>query len=218
VRIVLAEDGALLREGLIGLLERFDHEVVAAVSDAESLISAVDEHRPAIVITDVRMPPSFTDEGLRAAVRLRSAHPSLGVLVLSQYVAEAYAAELLDSTGGGGLGYLLKDRVSDVAEFIATMGRVAGGETVIDPVVVRQMLRRHRDPLENLTPREHEVLGLMAEGLSNNAISRQLKVTEAAISKHIANIFSKLDIVPNGEHNRRVLAVLTCLRHVPETS
>ena len=211
MRIVLAEDSALLREGLVGLLERFDHEVVAAVRDADAMVETVQEHVPDIVVTDVRMPPTFTDEGLRAAVLLRQGHPGLGVLALSQYVAHSYAAELLRCRGEGGIGYLLKDRISEVTEFLAAIARVADGETVIDPEVVQQVLRRPRSPLTQLTRREREELTHMAEGRSNAAIGERLTITEAAVSKHIAGIFSKLGIPPDGGRNRRVLAVLTFL-------
>ncbi|GAA2097939.1 response regulator transcription factor [Actinomadura alba] len=212
VRVVLAEDGVLLREGLAGLLERFGHRVVAAVGDAEALMAAVEEHEPDLVITDVRMPPSFTDEGLRAAVTLRSRHPRLAVLALSQYVERTYAAELLEPDGAAGVGYLLKDRIGDVAEFLGALRQVAGGATVIDPEVVRQLLRDRADPLRRLTAREREVLALMAEGRSNAAIARELVVTEAAVSKHIANLLAKLDLPPSEDHNRRVMAILAYLR------
>ncbi|MFI6107977.1 response regulator [Streptomyces sp. NPDC051310] len=212
LRIVLAEDGVLLREGLVGLLGRFGHEVVAAVGDADALRDAVGEHDPDIVVTDVRMPPGFQDEGLRAAVALRAERPALPVLVLSQYVQRAYAAELLDSGDGTGVGYLLKDRVGQVGEFVDALSRVAAGGTVVDPEVVRQLLRRRRDPLEALTPREREVLGLVAEGHSNGAIARRLVVTEAAVGKHIGNILGKLNLPPAEDTHRRVLAVLTYLR------
>jgi DNA-binding NarL/FixJ family response regulator len=209
---VLAEDSVLLREGLIALLARFGHEVVAAVGDAEALLTAVGEHAPDVVVTDVRMPPGFQDEGMRAAVRLRTERPSLPVLVLSQYVQRTYASELLDSGDGSGVGYLLKDRVGQVEEFHAALTEVASGGTVVDPEVVRQLIRRRRDPLERLTPREREVLGLVAEGKSNNAIARQLVVSEAAVGKHIGSILAKLDLPPADETHRRVLAVLTYLR------
>ncbi|MFJ8587711.1 response regulator [Streptomyces sp. NPDC093595] len=212
LRIVLAEDGVLLREGLVGLLGRFGHEVVAAVGDADALRGAVGEHDPDIVVTDVRMPPGFQDEGLRTAVALRAERPALPVLVLSQYVQRAYAAELLDSGDGTGVGYLLKDRVGQVGEFVDALSRVAAGGTVVDPEVVRQLLRRRRDPLEALTPREREVLGLVAEGHSNGAIARRLVVTEAAVGKHIGNILGKLNLPPAEDTHRRVLAVLTYLR------
>ncbi|MEU1889805.1 response regulator transcription factor [Streptomyces pristinaespiralis] len=209
---MLAEDSVLLREGLIALLARFGHEVVAAVGDADALLTAVGEHAPDVVVTDVRMPPGFQDEGMRAAVRLRTEHPSLPVLVLSQYVQRTYASELLDSGDGSGVGYLLKDRVGQVEEFHAALTEVASGGTVVDPEVVRQLIRRRRDPLERLTPREREVLGLVAEGKSNNAIARQLVVSEAAVGKHIGSILAKLDLPPADETHRRVLAVLTYLR------
>lgn len=202
----------LLREGLIALLGRFGHEAVAAVGDADALTAAVAEHSPDIVVTDVRMPPGFQDEGMRAAVRLRAERPSLPVLVLSQYVQRTYASELLDSGDGAGVGYLLKDRVGQVEEFHAALQDVAAGGTVVDPEVVRQLIRRRRDPLERLTPREREVLGLVAEGKSNNAIARQLVVSEAAVGKHIGSILAKLDLPPADETHRRVLAVLTYLR------
>ncbi|MEO3874104.1 response regulator transcription factor [Nonomuraea sp. B12E4] len=212
LRIALAEDGVLLREGLAGLLDRFGHAVVASVGDGEALVAAVAEHGPDIVIADVRMPPGFTDEGLRAALALRAAHPGLAILVLSQYVEQTYAAELLDSDGGAGIGYLLKDRIGDVREFVDAVERVAEGHTVVDPEVVRQLLSRRRGPLSRLTPREREVLGLVAEGHSNATIARVLFVTEAAVAKHIANIFAKLDLPPAADGHRRVLAVLAYLR------
>jgi len=209
---VLAEDSVLLREGLIGLLSRCGHEVVAAVGDAQALVTAVEEHAPDIVVTDVRMPPGFQDEGLHAAVRLREKRPTLPVLVLSQYVQRTYAAELLDSGDGSGVGYLLKDRVGQVEEFVEALHKVADGGTVVDPEVVRQLLRRRRDPLERLSPREREVLALIAEGKSNGAIAKELVVSEAAIGKHIGNILTKLDLPPTDKTHRRVLAVLTYLR------
>ncbi|MEE1828979.1 response regulator transcription factor [Streptomyces sp. BE20] len=212
LRIVVAEDGVLLREGLVGLLARFGHEVVAAVGDAEALRTAVGTHAPDLVVTDVRMPPGQTDEGLRAAVALRERRPGLRVLVLSQYVQHSYAAELLDSGDGSGVGYLLKDRIGQIEEFVAAVATVAAGGTVVDPEVVRQLLRRRRDPLERLTPREREVLALMAEGRSNAAICRELVVSDAAVGKHIGNILMKLDLPPAEESHRRVLAVLRFLR------
>ena len=202
----------LLREGLIGLLGRCGHEVVAAVGDAQALIAAAEEHTPDIVVTDVRMPPGFQDEGLHAAVRLRESRPGLPVLVLSQYVQRTYASELLDSGDGTGVGYLLKDRVGQVEEFVDALSEVADGGTVVDPEVVRQLLRRRRDPLERLTPREREVLALIAEGKSNGAIARELVVSEAAVGKHIGGILTKLDLPPADETHRRVLAVLAYLR------
>ncbi|MFE0339220.1 response regulator [Streptomyces sp. NPDC058955] len=212
LRVVLAEDGVLLREGLIGLLSRFGHQVVAAVGDAEALRAAVAAHDPDVVLTDVRMPPGFQDEGLRAAVALRAERPGLPVLVLSQYVQRDYASDLLDSGDGTGVGYLLKDRVGQVEEFVDALDRVAAGGTVVDPEVVRQLLRRRRDPLAALTPREREVLALVAEGHSNGEVARRLVVTEAAVGKHIGNILAKLDLPPAEDTHRRVLAVLAYLQ------
>ncbi|MFF7854535.1 response regulator [Streptomyces sp. NPDC007904] len=209
---MLAEDSVLLREGIAGLLGRCGHEVVAAVGDAEALVAAVEKHTPDIVVTDVRMPPGFQDEGLHAAVRLRERRPTLPVLVLSQYVQRTYASDLLDSGDGTGVGYLLKDRVGQVEEFVEALCEVADGGTVVDPEVVRQLLRRRRDPLERLTPREREVLALVAEGRSNGAVARELVVSEAAVGKHIGNIFTKLDLPPAEATHRRVLAVLAYLR------
>jgi DNA-binding NarL/FixJ family response regulator len=210
--VVLAEDSVLLREGLTGLLARFGHEVVAAVGDAGALPAAVATYRPDIVVTDVRMPPAFQDEGLRAALALRAVQPTLPVLVLSQYVQRSYAAELLDTGDGTGVGYLLKDRIGQVEEFVTALESVAAGGTVVDPEVVRQLLRRRRDPLEALTPREREVLGLVAEGKSNAAIARALVVTEAAVGKHIGNILGKLGLPQADGTHRRVLAVLAYLK------
>ncbi|WP_224280671.1 response regulator transcription factor [Streptomyces sp. LS1784] len=209
---MVAEDGVLLREGLVGLLARFGHQVVAAVGDAEALRTAVGEHRPDLVVTDVRMPPGQSDEGLRAALALRERFPALPVLVLSQYVQHSYAARLLEAGDGSGVGYLLKDRIGQIEEFVAALGAVAAGGTVVDPEVVRQLLRRRRSPLDRLTPREREVLALMAQGRSNAAICRELVVSEAAVSKHIGNILMKLDLPPAEETHRRVLAVLEFLR------
>ncbi|TQS40762.1 response regulator transcription factor [Cryptosporangium phraense] len=214
MRIVLAEDSVLLREGLVALLTRYGHEVVAAVGDAPSLIDAVERAGPDLVITDVRMPPTHSDDGLRAAVSLRTKNSALPVLVLSQYVEQTYAAELLDTGDTGGVGYLLKDRVGDVDDFADAVGRVAGGGTVVDPEVVRQLLRRRSDPLDRLTAREVEVLALMAEGRSNAAIARTLVVTEAAVTKHIGNILAKLDLPIDADDHRRVLAVLAYLRRL----
>jgi DNA-binding NarL/FixJ family response regulator len=213
---VLAEDATLMRAGLVSLLEGLSHTVVAAVGDGDSMMAAAREHRPDLVITDVRMPPSFTDEGLRAAVTLRASDPSAAVavsFVLSQYAATAYAAELLGPSGRAGVGYLLKDRIGEVADFSDAVSRVAAGETVIDPDVVRQLLNRRRttNPLDRLTTREREVLGQMAEGHNNPSIARTLGISDAAVAKHIGNIFTKLDL-PEADGHRRVLAVLTYLR------
>ncbi|WP_424215339.1 response regulator [Streptomyces sp. BI20] len=213
---MLAEDSVLLRAGLVELLTRGGHRVLAAAADAEGLREAVARERPDLVVTDVRMPPDFADEGLRAALALRAADPALPVLVLSQYVAGAYAARLFAEAagGGGGLGYLLKDRIGDVDEFLDAVDSVAAGRTVVDPEVVRVLVRGAADgggPVGRLTPREREVLGLMAQGLNNQALASRLSVTEAAVVKHAGNIFAKLDLDPT-EGNRRVLAVLTHLR------
>jgi DNA-binding NarL/FixJ family response regulator len=213
IRVVLAEDAVLLREGLAGLLERFGFRAVAIVGDAEALRAAVAEHAPDLLITDIRMPPTFTDEGLRAAAELHRTYPGLAVVVLSQYVQHAYAADLLDSGDGRGVGYLLKDRVADVEEFIAALRRVVAGGTVVDPQVISQLLRRRRDPLSALSAREREVLALMAEGHSNAAIARHLVVTEAAVGKHVGNILFKLRLPQTDDTNRRVLAVLAYLRN-----
>lgn len=209
MRIVIAEDAALLREGLSQLLTTAGHEVVAAVSDGEALLAAVDTHRPDLSIVDVRMPPTHTDEGIRAAHALRRRNPGERILVLSQIVSGRAAADLL-TTGDGGVGYLLKDRVGNVEDFLRALETVAAGGEVIDPEVVRKLLRR-RSRLDALTPRETEVLALMAEGKSNAAIARQLLVTEAAIAKHINRIFAKLDLGDDRTH-KRVQAVLTYLR------
>ena len=212
IRVVIAEDGVLLREGLAGLLERFGMRAVAAVGDASALRAAVAEHGPDLVITDIRMPPGFTDEGLRAAVELRRDQPGLAVVALSQYVQHGYAADLLDSGDGQGVGYLLTDRVVDVEDFIDALRRVAAGGTVVDPQVVRQLVRRRRDPLASLSAREREVIALIAEGRSNAAIARQLVVSEAAVGKHVGNILAKLRLPQTDDTNRRVLAVLAYLR------
>ncbi|PDP89462.1 DNA-binding response regulator [Glycomyces fuscus] len=215
VPTVLAEDGVLLREGLSGILERFGFPVVASVGDADALLSAVAEHAPGLVVTDIRMPPGFTDEGLRAAVRLRRERPGLAVVALSQYVELSYATDLLDSGDGRGVGYLLKQRVGDVREFASVLRRVVDGATFVDPEVVRQLLRRRADPLERLTPREREVLALMAEGRSNGAIARELVVSDAAVGKHVGNILAKLDLPQDDGVHRRVQAVLAYLRGRP---
>jgi DNA-binding NarL/FixJ family response regulator len=208
---VIAEDSVLLREGLIELLPRFGFEVAAAVGDADGLVAAVQRTRPDLVVTDVRMPPGFTDEGLRAAVALREADPGLAVVALSQYVQHSYAGELLASSQGRAIGYLLKDRVGDLAEFAEMLRRVAAGGTVVDPEVVRQLMQRQRDPLRHLSPREREVLALIAEGHSNAAIGRILTLTEAGVGKHIGNLLAKLNLPVSDDTNRRVLAVLTYL-------
>jgi DNA-binding NarL/FixJ family response regulator len=212
VRVVLGEDLTLLRDGLIRLLSAYDMEVVAAVDSGPELLRALIHHRPDVAVVDVRLPPTFTDEGLRAAIKARTALPGLPVLVLSQHVEPLYARELL-SAGTGGLGYLLKDRVSDVLRFIEAVRTVAAGGNAMDPEVVSQLLaRRERDgQLGRLTSREREVLALMAEGNSNAGIASRLVVTEKAVNKHIGNIFTKLGLYPAGDANRRVLAVLTYL-------
>ncbi|MGW8672883.1 response regulator [Streptomyces niveus] len=212
LRIVLAEDSVLLRDGLTGLLERFGHQVVAGAGTADELTEAVATHRPDIVVTDVRMPPGFSDEGLRAALALRERQPDLPILVLSQYVQRAYAEELLDSSDGTSVGYLLKERIGHVEEFVDAVRRVAKGATVVDPEVVRQLLRHRRDPLSRLTPREQEVLALMAEGRSNAAVGAALHVSEGTVSKHFGSILTKLDLSLTDATNRRVLAVLAYLR------
>jgi DNA-binding NarL/FixJ family response regulator len=213
MRVVIADDAVLLREGLVRLVEENDCTVVAAVGDGPSLVQAILEHRPDVSIVDVRMPPTHTDEGLRAAVEARAKVPGSPVLVLSQYVEVEYADDLLADRLGA-VGYLLKDRVSEVAEFMDALRRVASGGTVLDPEVVGQLLvrRRRDDPLRSITPREREVLALMAEGLSNTAIARKIVVTEGAVEKHVRNIFTKLDLPPDEEQHRRVLAVLAYLR------
>jgi DNA-binding NarL/FixJ family response regulator len=212
VRVVLAEDLALLRDGLIRLLEANDFEVVEAVDNGPSLLRALVTHRPDVAVVDVRLPPTFTDEGLRAAIAARSQLPGLPVLVLSQYVEQLYARELLADRSGG-VGYLLKDRVFNVAQFVDAVRQVAAGGTAMDPEVVAQLLtRRSGDrPLATLTPREREVLELMAEGRSNAAIAARMFVTEKAVSKHTNNIFGKLGLPQSEDDNRRVLAVLAYL-------
>ena len=212
MRIVLGEDLTLLRDGLARLLAAYDMHVVAAVDNGPELVTAMVEHRPDVAVVDVRLPPTFTDEGLRAAIAARRRVPGLPVLVLSQHVEQLYARELM-SGAVGGFGYLLKDRVSDVVRFVEAVRTVAAGGSVMDPEVVSQMLaRRARDvSLTRLTSREREVLALMAEGRSNAAIAQRMVVTEKAVSKHINSIFTKLDLHPAGDDNRRVLAVLTYL-------
>ncbi|WP_412543804.1 response regulator transcription factor [Longispora sp. K20-0274] len=212
MRIVIAEDSVLLREGLVRLLSSMGIEVVRAVGDAEALLDAVGEHAPDLALVDVRMPPSHTDEGLRAALVIRRQWPKVAVLVLSQYVEERYATELLSGETSG-VGYLLKDRIADVLEFAETVRRVAGGGTALDPEVVSQLLVRHRrDPLERLSPRERDVLSLMAEGRSNSAIAAALVVSDSAVAKHVNSIFTKLDLATADTDHRRVLAVLKYLR------
>lgn len=212
MRVVLGEDLTLLRDGLIRLLTAYGMEVVEAADNGPALLRALVTHRPDVAVVDVRLPPTFTDEGLKAAIEARAQVPGLPVLVLSQHVEQLYARELL-SGGGGGLGYLLKDRVSDVRRFIEAVRTVADGGTAMDPEVISQLLaRRARDePLGRLTPREREVLALMAEGRTNAGIAARLVVSEKAVSKHINNIFTKLDLYRGGDDNRRVLAVLTYL-------
>ncbi|MFJ2558899.1 MULTISPECIES: response regulator [unclassified Streptomyces] len=215
MRVVIAEDHALLREGLVLLLSSAGHEVVAVAGSGPEVVPALLEHRPDIAVLDVRMPPGFRDEGLRAALAAREEIPGLPVLVLSQYVEESYAAELL---GGGakGVGYLLKDRVGRVDEFLDALDRVAAGGTALDPEVVAELLTRRRDsPLDSLTPREREVLKLMAEGHDNTTMAAALVVTERAVSKHIGNVFLKLGLPPSDSGHRRVQAVLTYLNNVP---
>jgi DNA-binding NarL/FixJ family response regulator len=213
VRVVIAEDLALLRDGLTRLLEAYDFEVVAAVDDAVKLAEALRTLQVDIAVVDVRMPPTFTDEGLRAAIEARAERPGLPVLVLSQYVEQLYARELL-SSGDGAVGYLLKDRVADVTTFVEAVRTVAGGGTVLDPEVVSTLIARAKpdSPIARLTEREREVLGQMAEGRSNVAIAARLFVTEKAISKHTSNIFAKLDLPPDDDDNRRVLAVIAYLQ------
>ncbi|MEV0728895.1 MULTISPECIES: response regulator transcription factor [Polymorphospora] len=219
MRVVIADDAVLLREGIIRLLTEHGHDVVAAVGDGDTFVEAVVVHKPDVSIVDVRMPPSHTDEGLRAAVEARQRVPRTPILVLSQYVEVSYADDLLATAagaggGGGGIGYLLKDRVAAIEEFLDAVARVAAGGTVLDPEVVGQLLvrRRRDDPLRELTPREREVLSLMAEGRSNTAIARSLVVSDGAVEKHVRNIFTKLQLPPDEEQHRRVLAVLAYLR------
>jgi DNA-binding NarL/FixJ family response regulator len=210
MRVVIAEDAAVLREGLARLLTDRGHEVCAAVADAEALLAAVAEHGPDAVIADIRMPPMHTDEGLRAAVAIRRDFPSTGVLLFSQYIETRYMARLLES-GAGGVGYLLKERVGNVAEFVSALERVAAGGTALDPEVISQLLRKPDPGLASLTPREREVLGLMAEGRSNSGIAARLVLSGGMVEKHIASIFGKLSLDPEAADNRRVLAVLRYL-------
>jgi DNA-binding NarL/FixJ family response regulator len=212
MRIVIAEDTALLREGLAGLLEDAGHAVVARVGDAESLLAVVGEHQPELAIVDVRMPPTYEDEGMRAAVEIRRLHPETAVLVFSQHVESRHAVELVGS--GGGFGYLLKDRVLDVDEFLDAAARVANGGSALDPEVVKHLLAppQESDALAQLTPREREVLGLMAEGKTNAGIARQLWLTEKTVETHVSSILGKLGLPLDGDTHRRVLAVVTYLR------
>jgi DNA-binding NarL/FixJ family response regulator len=214
---VIAEDSVLLRRGLVKVLDMAGFEVAAETGDAEGLLAAVEEHRPQLALVDVRMPPGFTDEGVRAALMIRQQYPDTAVLLLSQYVEERYAADLLAGHGGAGIGYLLKQRVADVEDFIDAVRRVAAGGTALDPQVVAQLLLRRGgpNPLDRLTAREREVLALMAEGRSNAGIAAGLVVSESAVAKHINNIFAKLDVPQDQGDHRRVLAVLRFLDGTP---
>ena len=214
MRIVICEDSALLREGLVRVLEDAGHTVVAALADASRLGETADQTSPDLCILDVRLPPTWTDEGIRAALALRSRHPALALLVLSQYVEERYAADLIAASAGS-LGYLLKDRVADVSDFLEAVDRIAGGATVLDPEVVAQLLsRRARDTrMQRLTDREASVLALIAEGRSNQAIARSLHVSEGSVEKHITAVFQKLGLEPDESGNRRVLAALAHIEH-----
>jgi DNA-binding NarL/FixJ family response regulator len=214
VRIVIAEDAVVMREGLVRLLEDRGHEIVAAVGDGDALLAAAREHRPDVAVVDIRMPPTHTDEGLRAAIALRREQPDTGVLVFSQYVETRYATQLL-AEGSAGMGYLLKDRVADIGEFVDAVRRVAGGGTALDPEGISQLLgasRRGAAVDASLTPREGEVLSLMAEGRSNAGIAERLVITEGAVEKHVANIFTKLGLPISESDNRLVLAVLRYLQ------
>ncbi|MEW9549681.1 LuxR C-terminal-related transcriptional regulator [Nonomuraea sp. NPDC050783] len=213
MRIVIAEDAVVLRDGLCLLLTSRGHEVAAAVGDGEALAAAVAEHRPDVAVVDVRMPPSHTDEGLRAAIRIRQDHPDLGVLVFSQYIETRYAAQLL-AGGARGVGYLLKERVADVKDFLTALDRVAAGETVLDPEVVTQIMgaSRRGETLALLTPREREVLALMAQGRSNTAIAEALFLSYGSVEKHVSQIFTKLGLTPSDTDHRRVMAVLHYLQ------
>jgi DNA-binding NarL/FixJ family response regulator len=216
VRVVIAEDQALLREGIVALLREHDIDVAAHAEDAAGLLRIIGGHKPDLAIVDVRLPPTFTDEGVRAAIEARERHPGLGILILSQYVEPAYTAELL-ATGEGGIGYMLKERVGEVRTFLDAVRRVAAGGTALDREVVAELVQTRgsaagEGALATLTPREHEVLALMAEGRTNAAIARALVVTLGAVEKHISNIFGKLDLPATDDDHRRVLAVLTFLR------
>jgi DNA-binding NarL/FixJ family response regulator len=212
MRVVIAEDSVLLREGVARLLADEGFDVVEAVGDGAALVEAAERQRPDLAIVDVRMPPTHTDEGLRAAIEAREQVPEMAILVLSQYVEESYASDLL-AAGDRGIGYLLKERVADVGEFVESARRVAEGGTAFDPEVIAQLMgrRRRNDPLSDLTPREREVLALMAEGLSNTAIAKRLWLTVGAVEKHITSIFARLGLLPGDDENRRVRAVLTYL-------
>ncbi|MFF3666007.1 LuxR C-terminal-related transcriptional regulator [Microtetraspora malaysiensis] len=213
MRIVIAEDAVLLRDGLCMLLTSRGREVVAAVGDGDALRAAVAEHGPDIAVVDVRMPPSHTDEGLRAAIQIRRDHPRVGVLVFSQYIETRYAAQLL-ANGANGVGYLLKERVADIKDFLAALDRIAAGETVLDPEVVTQIMgaSRRAESLGTLTPRERDVLAMMAEGRSNNAIAKALFLSSGSVEKHVTQIFTKLGLSPSESDHRRVLAVLRYLQ------
>ena len=216
MRVVITEDQALLREGMVALLREHDVDVVAQADDGPGLLRIVGGHKPDVAIVDVRLPPTFTDEGIRAAIEARERQPGLGVLILSQYVEPVYTAELLASGGGGGVGYLLKERVGDVPAFLDALRRVAGGGTALDREVVAELVQARgageHGELAALTPREREVLALMAEGRTNAAIARAMVVTAGAVEKHISNIFTKLDLPQTDDDHRRVLAVLAYLR------
>lgn len=213
MRIVIAEDSILLRDGIIRLLNDFGHQVVDSLGDCSRLIEAIEEHKPDLAILDVRMPPTNTDEGLRAAIAVRKQWRNFPVLVLSQYVEERFASELIEG-GTSGLGYLLKERVADVREFVGAAERVAAGGTVLDPEVVTQILARSRRqaPLKLLSPREREVLSFMAQGYSNSAVAKAMTIGEGAVEKHISSIFTRLDLSPDENEHRRVLAVLMFLQ------
>lgn len=210
MRVIILEDNPILAEGLSLLLDNSGFQVVAVATDADEFAKAIDEHQVDIAVVDVRLPPTFTDEGLRAAIEARRVRPGLPVLVFSQYVEEVYAAELL-AAGSEGVGYLLKDRVSRVDEFLEAVRRVAAGGTVLDPEVVSQLMVKRSSPLDRLTPREREVLALMAEGLGNTAIGEKLVISDGAVHKHVGNVFLKLDLPPTDSGHRRVLAVLAYL-------
>ena len=211
MRVVVADDSVLLREGLVRVLEEAGHEVVGSYGDADELLAHVSDLAPELAVLDVRMPPTFRDEGVRAAIRLRTEHPRMGILLLSQYVEVAYAQELL-SSGGGGVGYLLKDRVASLDELTDAVDRIAAGGTVLDPEVVAQLIGRRNDPLSSLTPREREVLQLMAEGRSNAAIAKDLFIGVGAVEKNVTSIFAKLGLEDSGTDHRRVLAVIAWLQ------